>query len=92
MARLELEKLVKAPFATEHESLLEAILADLADMVPVVGEVAGVVRVLETLEKRDDMRLALELGDLLAGFPPVIGDILDALTPTNTLLYLLRKK
>ncbi|MEM4975870.1 MAG: hypothetical protein QXT64_00925 [Desulfurococcaceae archaeon] len=92
MARLELEKLVKAPFTTEHESLLEATLADLADMVPVVGEVAGVVRVLEALEKKDDTRLALELGDLLAGFPPVIGGILNALTPTNTLLYLLRKK
>ncbi len=86
-----LKRLVKAPFTTEHETILEAFLADLADVVPAVGEIASLVRIVEAIEKKDDIRAAMEVGDLVAGIPPGIGDALDVLTPTNTLLYLRRK-
>lgn len=92
MDKAELEKLIKAPFTTEHDSLLEAIVADLADAVPIIGEVAGIMRIMEAKDKKDDLRLLLETGDLVAGLPPVIGEILDALTPTNTIIYLMKKK
>lgn len=90
--RIDLERIVKAPFVIDHESVLEAVLADLADLVPVVGDIAGLVRVLEALERKDDLRLALELGDLVGGLPPAIGEVVDALTPTNLIIYLIRKK
>ncbi|MEM1820607.1 MAG: hypothetical protein QW498_08730 [Thermofilum sp.] len=90
--RIELERLMKAPFTTEHETALEAVLADLADALPLVGEIAGIVRIVEALEKGDDMRALMELGDLITGVPPSIGDLLDILTPTNTISYLLRKR
>ncbi|MEM1820349.1 MAG: hypothetical protein QXU64_02025 [Thermofilaceae archaeon] len=90
--RIELERLIKAPFTTEHETVLEAVLADLADALPLVGEIAGIVRMIEALEKGDDTRALMELGDLIAGAPPSIGDVLDILTPTNTMAYLLRKR
>jgi hypothetical protein len=88
----EFERLIKAPFTTEHESILEAVLADIADIVPIVGEVAGLTRLMEALEKKDDVRAMLEAGDLLAGFPPGIGDALDILTPTNLISYLRKKE
>lgn len=89
-AEVTIEGLLKAPFTIEHRNVVEALLADLADLVPVVGEVAGLVRIAQALEKRDDFRLALEAGDLIAGFPPIIGDLLDLLTPTNLICYLRR--
>jgi hypothetical protein len=88
--RVTLEGILKAPFTIEHRNVVEAVLADLADVIPVVGEVAGLVRIVEALEKKDDFRLALETGDLIAGFPPIIGDLLDLLTPTNLICYLRR--
>lgn len=87
--RIDLERIVKAPFVIDHESVLEAVLADL---VPVVGDIAGLVRVLEALERKDDLRLALELGDLVGGLPPAVGEVVNALTPTNLIIYLIRKK
>jgi hypothetical protein len=82
------EDLVRAPFTTRHRGALDAALADLADVVPLVGEVAGLARLAEALERDDGARAAMEAGDLLLGFPPVIGDILDLLTPTNLLFQL----
>jgi len=89
---VDIERLIKAPFTTKHESVLEAILADLADVVPVVGEIAGIVRIMEGMKEKDDVRVAMELGDLIAGFPPLVGDVLDILTPTNLLLYLMKRE
>jgi hypothetical protein len=88
--RVTLEGILKAPFTIEHRNAVEAVLADLADAIPVVGEVAGLVRMVQALEKKDDFRLALEAGDLVLGFPPLIGDIMDLLTPTNLICYLRR--
>jgi hypothetical protein len=87
-----LERTLMAPWTIDHESIWEAILADLADVVPVIGELAGLVRIAQAYESKDYLRLALETGDLLAGFPPLIGDILDLLTPTNLIYYLTKKE
>ena len=89
---MDIERLIKAPFTTKHESVLEAILADLADVVPIIGEIAGIVRIMEGMKEKDDVRVAMELGDLIAGFPPLVGDVLDILTPTNLLLYLMKRE
>jgi len=89
---VDIERLIKAPFTTKHESVLEAILADLADVVPIIGEIAGIVRIMEGMKEKDDVRVAMELGDLIAGFPPLVGDVLDILTPTNLLLYLMKRE
>jgi hypothetical protein len=89
--KVDLEGIVKAPWTIEHKNVLEAVLADLADVVPIVGEVAGFVRMVQALEKRDDFRLALEAGDLVLGLPPLIGDIMDLLTPTNLICYLRKR-
>ena len=84
------KKLLEAPFKIEHQDITEAVFADLVDLVPVIGEIAGIYRIKEAIDAKDDMRVLLETGDLFAGFPPLIGDLLDALTPTNLLLYLMR--
>jgi len=84
----ELERIIKAPFTTEHKTVLEAISADLFDVIPVLGELAGLARIMEGLEKKDDERVILELGDLLGGWVPVLGEIFDVASPTNLILYL----
>jgi hypothetical protein len=88
MSEVNLERIIKAPWVIDHESVVEAVLADIADIVPLIGELAGVVRILEAIERRDDFRVAVEIGDLLLGIPPIVGDILDILTPTNLTCYL----
>jgi hypothetical protein len=88
MAEINLERLIKAPWTIDHESIVEAILADIADIVPLIGELAGIVRILYALERKDDFRVLAEIGDLLAGIPPSAGDVLDILTPTNLICYL----
>jgi hypothetical protein len=88
--RVTLEGILKAPFTIEHKNIVEAMCADLFDVLPLAGEVAGLVRMVQALEKKDDFRLALETGDLVLGFPPLLGDVLDLLTPTNLICYLRR--
>jgi hypothetical protein len=87
-----LDRVLMAPWTIDHESVWEAILADIADIVPVIGELAGIVRIAQAYERKDYLRLALETGDLFAGFPPLIGDILDLITPTNLICYLAKKR
>jgi hypothetical protein len=89
--KVTLEGILKAPWTIEHRNILEAILADLFDVLPVAGEIAGLVRIAEAYEKRDEFRLALEAGDLVLGFPPLLGDIADLATPTNLICYLRRR-
>jgi len=87
----KLEKILEAPFKTEHEDAIEAVAADVADTIPVIGEIAGLYRIKKAIDRDDDTRVLLEVGDLIAGFPPLVGDILDILTPTNILLFLMKK-
>ena len=86
-----IEEFLKSVTTTEQHTLVEAVLNDIIDTVPMVGEVAGAMRLADAIEKKDDVRALMEAGDLLAGFPPGIGDILDILTPTNALSYLIKK-
>lgn len=81
----------RALLTSEHDSLAEAMLADLADVIPVVGDVANAARVSDSLERKDerrDIRTAMQFIDAVVGVIPGIGDIADILTPTNTLYYI----
>jgi len=85
--REDARRLIKAPFTIEHREYLEAFVADVADVIPIVGEIAGLARLLEAREKGDRVRFILELIDLVAGAPPVIGEIFDLIAPTNLYFY-----
>jgi len=77
--------------SSKHESLAEAVLADLIDAIPIIGDLTNLLRVMDAYERKDDLVLALQTGDLLGGFPPGIGEIFDILSPTNTIAYIVRK-
>lgn len=83
-----MEDIARSVLTIEQRTLPEAVLNDFLDMLPLVGELAGLSRLADAIEKKDDIRAVMEAGDLLAGFPPGIGDALDILTPTNLLMYL----
>lgn len=75
----------------EQSELLKALAADLVDIIPVVGDIANVARVHDAAQRGGDFprkRIPTQLIDLLAGLPPGIGELLDALTLTNTLNWL----
>jgi hypothetical protein len=55
MAEINLERIIKAPWTIDHESVVEAVLADIADIVPLIGELAGIVRILEALERKGQL-------------------------------------
>lgn len=63
-------------FRSDHESLNEAILADIASALPVVGEIGDFFRAVEANTER---KRVMQIFDLVSGPLP---------TPTNTLLYL----
>jgi len=85
--REDARRLIRAPFTTEHREYLEAFVADVVDVIPVVGEIAGLMRLLEAREKGDRVRFVLELIDLVAGAPPIIGEVFDLIVPTNLYFY-----
>ncbi|MCD6199449.1 MAG: hypothetical protein J7K15_12925 [Deltaproteobacteria bacterium] len=78
--------------SSKHDSLAEAILADLIDALPIIGDITNLLRVMDAIERKDDLVLALQAGDLLGGLPPIIGEIFDILSPTNTIAYIMRKR
>jgi len=63
-------------FSSDHESINEAILADLLSAIPVVGEIGDFFRAVEAKSER---KRVLQIFDLVSGPIP---------TPTNTILYL----
>lgn len=63
-------------FSSDHNSLNEAILADLVSALPVVGEIGDFFRAVEANTQR---KRVLQIFDLISGPLP---------TPTNTILYL----
>ena len=87
-----MEDIARSVLTIEQRTLPEAVLNDFLDMLPLVGELAGLSRLADAIEKKDDIRAVMEAGDLLAGFPPGIGDALDILTPTNLLMYLRKRE
>ena len=79
--------------SAEHESLGEALLADFVDSLPIIGDITNAMRVADAIDKKmPDYLIIMQAGDLILGIPPIIGEIFDILSPTNTLAYLLRKK
>ncbi len=69
----------------------EAIAGDIVDAIPVIGDITNAIRVMRDIENKDIMDLVPQLIDLVGGAVPVIGDIFDLLTPTNTFGYLIKK-
>lgn len=68
-----------------------AILADIRDVVPILGDVANLLRVQDAARRGGDFprkRIPAQLADLIVGVFPVVGDIGDLITPTNTLAWL----
>ena len=86
------QKALRIFAGTQHKSIYEAIGSDIIDVIPIAGDVGNAVRVYDAVKKGDSDAFMLQSGDLLIGVIPVIGDIGDLLTPTNTLLYILRKQ
>ena len=86
------DSLKRILFSAEHDSFAEVILADLVDVIPILGDLTNVMRVKDAMDKNlPDRTVLLQLGDLVGGIIPVVGDIFDIITPTNTITYLLRK-
>ena len=97
------ESIIKVLFAPSHNNLGEAVLADLVDAIPFIGDLTNLIRVVNAInQKEEDFITALQAGDLLLSpvfefvwtsstkMLPII-DLLDLITPTNTLTYLLKK-
>ena len=78
---MDKEKLKKIFTGTEHESIEDAIAADLVSAVPIVGALSDFFRLIDS-ESRPQK--ALQALDLITSPIPVV----DAFTPTNTLIYL----
>ena len=79
-------------YGTAHRNLGEAIASDVVDVIPIAGDIGNAMRVYKLAkEGKDTTALTLQTGDLLIGAIPVIGAVGDLVTPTNTLLFILRK-
>ena len=86
------DSLKRILFSAEHDSLAEAVLADLVDAIPILGDLTNAMRVKDAMDKNlPDRTLLLQLGDLIGGIIPGLGDVFDIISPTNTLTYLLKK-
>lgn len=84
-------------FETEHERLTEAVMADAIDVIPIVGDFTNVFRAVDAMSKKSQYRLKrkaiMQAFDLLAGaLPDPIGGALDLITPTNTIIYLAKRR
>lgn len=86
------KKALRAAVSTTHESLDEAIAADVIDVIPIAGDYANALRVVDAAQQKDPLRFGLQTGDMILGAVPVIGFIGDLLTPTNTLVFILKKQ
>ena len=88
----EFEKIWRIVSSAEHEDLSEAALADFFDALPFFGDVANATRIKDAVDREvPEYIIAAQTLDLIAGLAPGIGTILDIITPTNTIAYLLRK-
>ena len=76
-------------FGYDHKDIIEAITADILDVVPIVGDVSNTIRVRNMAKAQPDTPAARrQLLDAVIGNIPIIGDIFDLLTPTNTINFL----
>ena len=84
-----------------HDSLDEAVAADLFDVVPVAGDVGNLLRIFNVRDKKeltpeqqkfiDNVRDKAQSIDLIAGSIPGAGAGWDLFTPTNTIIFLIEK-
>ena len=80
-------KLMNTLVGIEHKSFSQAAIADVVDIIPIVGDVSNVIR---TSLETNEMAKNRQMFDLLVGIlPPPLGDVFDALTPTNAMNYCL---
>ncbi|MFH1486820.1 MAG: hypothetical protein ABIH46_12185 [Chloroflexota bacterium] len=77
---------------SSQAELRQAILADICDIVPIAGDISNILRVQDAARKGGEFpkkRIPTQLLDLLVGaVPGPVGDIADAVTPTNTINWL----
>ena len=78
--------------SSRHDRMEDALLADLLDAVPIIGDFANAARVKDAVENQPGRVVVVQAVDFVAGLVPVVGDIVDLITPTNTISYLLRKR
>ena len=83
-----IEKLKRIAFTTEHEDILEAVLADLGDAIPIIGDIGNLFKTVDAVTKDKPIATALQSIDLIVGIIPGLGAIFDIITPTNTILFL----
>ena len=75
-------------FGVEHKNPLQAIASDMTDIIPVVGDIGNVSRTFQSYKKEGfSGKTKRQLGDAVVGSIPVVGEIADALTPTNIINY-----
>jgi hypothetical protein len=78
--------------AAQHDRIKDAVLADIVDVIPIVGDFANAARVRDAVENYPERVVIIQTIDFLAGLLPIAGDIVDLLTPTNVISYLIEKK
>ncbi|HEB37615.1 MAG TPA: hypothetical protein ENI14_03020 [Thermoplasmatales archaeon] len=93
------DKLNRVMFSTKHETLIEAMVADLIDILPGVGDITEAERLAEAKRIGDKDAVVAhgidtvfgEMADMIPVVGELIDSFLDALLPANTLLYLKRR-
>lgn len=88
----ESQEVLRIVASSSQKNLSEALMSDAVDIVPVVGDVSNAIKVYDSAKKGESKQLILHTGDFILGIIPIIGDFADLLTPTNTLIYVMRKK
>ena len=81
------DKLSNILVGIEHKSFSQAAIADVVDVLPIVGDVSNAIRT--SLETNEMAKNRQKLDFMVGVLPPPIGDVLDVLTPTNTMNYCL---
>jgi len=79
-------------FGTDHRNIFEAVAADIVDIIPFVGDVSNIARLTDAAArggKYSKKKVIAQAIDAIGGtIPEPFSVIVDALTPTNTILYL----
>ena len=86
-------------FTTRHKNLLEAMIADFVDTLPMVGDITEAERLADARRLGDEDAIVAhgmdsifgEMADAIPVAGEFIDSLLDALLPSNTLLYLKRR-
>lgn len=78
---IDKERLRGIIVGTDHDSLEDAVAADLVSAIPIVGAISDFFRVVESESKPQKV---LQTLDLISEPVPLI----NVITPTNTIMYL----